>query len=121
MPPMPDLPDDELMRQLIQLLDEHIGLSKHITLNLKTSINHDLHCDGDDAGELMEALHQRFAITFLDYDAYRYFRPEGYDLFFWRRTQERRGKIPLTIGMLYNAIKYKHWNTVELENISYRA
>ncbi|MBV6751208.1 DUF1493 family protein [Pseudomonas chlororaphis] len=119
MNPMSELPDDEPMRQLIQLLDEHIGLPKHITLSLKTSINHDLHCDGDDASELMEALHRRFAITFLDYDAYRYFRPEGYDLFFWRRAKERRGKIPLTIVMLYHAITLQRWDTAELEKLKF--
>ncbi|SDT39045.1 Protein of unknown function [Pseudomonas asplenii] len=117
MKPTSDLPDDESMKQLIQLLDEHIGLPKHLVLNLGISVNHDLHCDGDDAAELLEVLQKRFPIRFIDYDAYRYFRPEGYDLFFWRRPQERRGKIPLTLGMLYHAINLQRWDTAELESL----
>ncbi|MBT2340083.1 hypothetical protein J7E36_13120 [Pseudomonas fluorescens] len=34
-----------------------------------------------DARHPMQALEERFAIDLIDYDAYRYFQPEGFDVF----------------------------------------
>jgi hypothetical protein len=103
------------MRQLLALLIENLGALDMEKLNPSTSINHDLDCDGDDAAELMAVLAERFPINFIDYDAYRYFNPEGYDLFRWRRSKDRRANIPLTLGMLHHAIKHLRWQTAELE------
>jgi acyl carrier protein len=110
------LPDDHEVRVLVALLQQHIGHLDASKLSLATSINHDLGCDGDDAAELMTELAERFSIEFVDYDAYRYFNPEGYDLMRWRRTKERRGQTPLTLAMIYQAIKVGRWKTSELEN-----
>ncbi len=77
----PDFPDDHAMRQLMELLHEEIGLPERKTIRLNTAINLDLGCDGADARHLMEALEERFAIELIDYDAYRYFQPEGFDVF----------------------------------------
>jgi acyl carrier protein len=111
----PNFPDDHTMHLLMQLLHEEIGLPERKTISLTTSINFDLGCDGADARHLMEALEEQFGIDFVDYDAYRYFQPEGFDVFLKRRAKGRGDKVPLTVGMLYKAIKEQRWETQELE------
>jgi hypothetical protein len=111
----PHFPDDHLMQQLMQLLHEEIGLPERKTIGLDTSINFDLGCNGADAQHLIESLEEQFAIEFMDYDSYRYFQPDGYDAFLKRKAKGRGDKVPLTIGMLYRAIKAQRWDTEELE------
>lgn len=113
----PNFPDDHAMQLLMQLLHEEIGLPERKTISLNTSINFDLGCEGADARHLMEALEEQFAIDFVDYDAYRYFQPEGFDVFLKRRARGRGDKVPLTIEMLYQAIKAQRWDTRKLEGI----
>ena len=57
-----DLPDTPVLRELMQLLHEEIGLPEHKTVSLKTAINLDLGCNGRDAQQLMEALEERFTL-----------------------------------------------------------
>ena len=114
----PNFPEDSVMQQLLQLLHEEIGLPKHKTIRLQTSINFDLGCDGSEAKQLMDALEQEFALDLGDFDTYRYFNPPGFDVFLKRRAKGRGEKVPLTIGMLYLAIKTHRWDTQTLENLS---
>ncbi|WET10953.1 DUF1493 family protein [Pseudomonas sp. D3] len=114
----PNFPEDPVMQQLLQLLHEEIGLPKHKTIRLQTSLNFDLGCDGSEAKQLMEALEQEFALDLGDYDTYRYFNPPVFDVFLKRRAKGRGEKVPLTIGMLYLAIKTHSWDTQTLENLS---
>lgn len=113
----PDFPDDPTLHLLIQLLHEEVGLPERKSISLRTSINFDLGCDGADAQHLMEALEEQFAFDFADYDTYRYFHPEGYDVYLKRRAKGRGDKVPLTIGMLYQAIKAQRWDTQKLESL----
>lgn len=113
-----NFPEDSVMQQLLQLLHEEIGLPKHKTIGLHTSLNFDLGCDGAEAKQFMEALEQDFGVDLGDYDAYRYFQPPVFDVFLKRRAKGRGDKIPLTIGMLYLAIKTHRWDTQTLENLS---
>jgi len=53
----------------------------------------------------------------VDFDSYRYFQPDGYDVFLKRKAKGRGDKVPLTIGMLYRAIKAQRWDTEELEGL----
>ena len=114
----PNFPEDPVMQQLLQLLHEEIGLPKHKTLRLQTAINVDLGCDGAEAKQFMEAVEEEFALDMGDYDAYRYFHPPVFDVFLKHRAKGRGDKIPLTIGMLYLAIKTHSWDTQTLENLS---
>jgi len=114
----PNFPKDPVMQQLLQLLHEEIGLPKHKTIHLQTSLNFDLGCDGSEAKQLMEALEQEFALDLGDYDTYRYFNPPVFDVFLKRRAKGHGDKVPLTIGMLYLAIKTHSWDTQTLENLS---
>lgn len=53
-----------------------------------------------------------FAFDFLGgYDAYRYLQPEGYDLLLKSRAKGRGDNIPMTIGILYKAMRAQCWNT----------
>lgn len=115
----PNFPDDHTMHLhlLMQLLHEELGLPERKTISLATSINFDLSCDGADARQLMEALEEQFGIDFVDYDAYRYFQPEGFDVLLKRRAKGRGEKVPLTIGMLYQAVKSQRWDTQTLEGL----
>ena len=114
----PHFPEDPVMQQLLQLLHEEIGLPKHKSIRLKTSLNFDLGCDGAEARQFMEALEQAFDLDLGDYDAYRYFNPPVFDVFLKHRAKGRGEKMPLTIGMLYLAIKTHSWDTQTLENLS---
>lgn len=114
----PNLPEDPVMQQLLQLLHEEVGLPRHKTIRLQTSINFDLGCDGSEAKQLMEALEQEFALDLGDFDTYRYFNPPTFDVFLKRRAKGRGEKVPLTLGMLYLAIKTQSWDTQTLENLS---
>ncbi|WP_089042061.1 MULTISPECIES: DUF1493 family protein [Pseudomonas] len=114
----PNFPEDPVMQQLLQLLHEEIGLPKHKTIGLHTALNFDLGCDGAEAKQFMEALEQDFGVDLGDYDAYRYFQPPVFDVFLKRRAKGRGDKIPLTIGMLYLAIKTHRWDTQTLENLN---
>lgn len=113
-----NFPEDPAMEKLLQLLHEEIGLPNHKTIRLQTSINFDLGCDGSEAKQLMEALEQDFAVDLGGYDAYRYFQPPVFDVFLKRRAKARGEKVPLTIGILYLAIKTHSWDTQTLENLS---
>lgn len=114
----PHFPEDPVMQQLLQLLHEEVGLPKHKTIRLKTSLNFDLGCDGTQARQFMEVLEQTFDLDLGDYDAYRYFNPPVFDVFLKHRAKGRGEKMPLTIGMLYLAVKTQGWDTQTLENLS---
>jgi len=111
------LPDDPSLHQLLQLLHEELGLPERKTISLTTSINFDLGCNGADAQHLIETLEDHFAIDFVDFDSYRYFQPDGFDVNLKRKAKGRGNKVPLTIGMLYRAIKAQRWDTDELEGL----
>lgn len=120
LPPMnlaPNLPDDHVMQQLMQLLHEELGFPERKTISLTTSINFDLGCNGDDAQHLIETLEDHFGIDFVDFDSYRYFQPDGNGVYLKRKAKGRGDKVPLTIGMLYRAIKTQRWDTDELEGL----
>ncbi|CAI8753199.1 hypothetical protein PS893_03478 [Pseudomonas fluorescens] len=112
-----NLPDDHLMQQLMQLLHEELGFPERKTISLGTSINFDLGCNGADARHLIETLEDYFVIDFVDFDSYRYFQPDGFDVNLKRKAKGRGEKVPLTIGMLYRAIKAQRWDTDELEGL----
>ena len=97
-------------------LHEELGLPERKTISL-TPRSISTCCNGADAQHLIETLEDHFAIDFVDFDSYRYFQPEGYDVFLKRKAKGRGEKEPLTIGMLYRAIKAQRWDTRELEGL----
>lgn len=113
----PTLPDDPALHQLIELIHEEIGLPERKSISLSTSINLELGSNGADAQHLIEALEERFAIDFVDFDSYRYFQPAGYDVHLKRKAKGRGEKVPLTLDMLYRAVKARRWDTEVLEGL----
>lgn len=113
--------DYELLNDIVRCIQEIFEFSKDAfeNLSLATDINRELGIEGDDANELMPEFFERFSINIDNYDPYRYFVPEGYDFFSFRRGKDRRGKIPITLGMLYLAAKRKIWDTEELESVEF--
>lgn len=114
-----DFPDDPLMLHLLQLIHEDVGLPKHQAINLNTSINHDLGCSSSEARRLMAALKQDFGLKLGDYKSNRYFKRRGFDVYLRYVERGCEGKAPLTINMLYQAIKAKRWDSETLEAIGY--
>lgn len=110
-----DFSNNPVMLHLLQLLHEDVGLPKHQPIGLSTSINHDLGCSRSDARKLMTALKQDFGLKLGDYRNNRYFRRRGLDPYLRHVDRGSTAKIPLTIDMLYQAIKAKHWDTQLLE------
>ncbi|MBV4453802.1 MULTISPECIES: DUF1493 family protein [Pseudomonas] len=111
----PYFPDDPVMLHLLQLLHENVGLPKHSTVTLNTSINHDLGCSSVEAKQLITALRQDLGMKLGDYQNGRYFKRPGFDAYLHYVDRGSEGKTPLTIGMLYQAIKAKRWDTLALE------
>jgi len=110
-----DLPDSHTLRELMQVLHEEIGLPEHKTVRLQTSINIAQACNGSAAQPLRETLEPHFSLELAAYDAYRYFQPAGNDPHLKRNAKGRERKVPLTIGMLYEAIRAGYWDTQTLE------
>jgi hypothetical protein len=113
--------DYELLGNVIRCIQDTFEFGKDAFkgLSLSTDINRDLGVEGDDANQLMPEFFHRFAVEIENYDPYRYFVPEGYDLLAFRRGAERQGNIPITLGMLYLAAKTGAWNPALLEQSHY--
>lgn len=112
-----DFPFDSQMQQLLSLLDEEIGLSKYNDIGLDTAINLDLGCDKYGARYLLKALRQDFGTDFSDYQPWRYFPRSMFDRLLRTRGRRCVDSVPLTIGMLYQAIKARRWDTRTLERL----
>ena len=116
----PNFPDDPLMLHLLQLLHEGIGLPKYQPIYLHTSINHDLSGTLVEAKHLIAALTQDFDIKMGDYKHSRYFKGRRLNAHLKYVEKGNAGKVPLTINMLYQAIKAKHWDSQALEAFGYQ-
>lgn len=113
-----DFPTDSQMQQLLSLLDEKIGLPRHRGIGLDTAINLDLGCGRREARYLINALRQDFGIDFSDYKSCRYFPPSMFDRLLWLSGKGGDGDVSLTVGMLYQAIRARRWDTRALERLS---
>lgn len=113
--------DYELLGKILDCIHKSFEFSANAFeyLSLSTDINRDLGIEGDDANQLMPAFFLRFSVNIENYDPYRYFVPEGYDLLSFRRGKERQGQIPIKLGMLYLAAKTKIWDPRNLEHLNY--
>ncbi|MCJ8206665.1 DUF1493 family protein [Pseudomonas sp. RGM2987] len=111
----PNFPTDALMHQLLQLLHEEIGLSKHQTLRLDTAINLDFKCEDREVRHFIQVFRQEFSVHSGDFKARRYVCSPLTEILVKCRLLKCRQKIPLTIGMLYQALKNRRWNTRTLE------
>ncbi|MEQ4311558.1 DUF1493 family protein [Pseudomonas syringae] len=111
----------EIVDYLVERIYFYVGFGRKAfeTLSLATRVSWDLGLDGDDASDFMENFFEHFGVDPGDYDHYRYFKPEGTDIFVLFRSKDRRAKRIMTLGMLYNAAQTKTWNCETLENINF--
>lgn len=113
--------DHEILDYLIKRIYFYVGFSRKAfeTLSLATCISRDLGLDGDDASDFMGDFFDHFNVVQGDYDHYRYFKPEGTDIFVFFRPKNRRAKTAIKLGMLYSAAQLKIWNCENLENSTF--
>lgn len=113
--------DYKIVDSIVVCIQDAVGFGRKAfeSFSLMTDVARDLGVDGDDANDLMVEFFRRFSIELNDYDPYRYFVGEGYNIFAFRRTKDRRGNIPLRVGMLYLAIQKKRWDTCAFEKIGF--
>ncbi|RMN44134.1 MULTISPECIES: DUF1493 family protein [Pseudomonas syringae group] len=111
----------EIINYLIERINYYVGFGRKAfeTLSLATRVSWDLGLDGEDASDFMEGFFEHFGVDPGDYDHYRYFKPEGTDIFVFFRSKDRRAKTVMTLGMLYNAAKMKAWNCETLEKANF--
>lgn len=75
------------------------------------SLFDDLHLEGDDANEFMEKFFATFPVERGDYDFYRYFSEEGFNVFevlpllFSKKARAKAKKEPLILSTLEHAIQ----------------
>ncbi|WP_122270509.1 DUF1493 family protein [Pseudomonas savastanoi] len=111
----------EMVNYLVERIYFYVGFGRKAfkTLSLATKVSRDLGLDGDDASDFMEDFFEHFGVDRGDYDHYRYFKPEGTDIFVFFRSKDRRAKTVMTLGMLYKAAQMKAWNCETLEKASF--
>ncbi len=111
----------EVADYLVERIYFYVGFSRKAfeTLSLATRVSWELGLDGDDASDFMEDFFEHFGVESGDYDHYRYFKPEGTDIFVFFRSKDRRAKTAMTLGMLYNAAQTKAWDCETLEKINF--
>lgn len=111
----------EVVDYLVERIYFYVGFSRKAfeTLSLATRVSWELGLDGDDASDFMEDFFEHFGVESGDYDHYRYFKPEGTDIFVFFRSKDRRAKTAMTLGMLYNAAQTKAWNFETLEKTNF--
>lgn len=111
----------EVLDYLVKRINFYVGFGRKSfeTLSLATRVSWDLGLDGDDASDFMEDFFEHFGVDSGDYDHYRYFKPEGTDIFVFFRSKDRRAKTVMTLGMLYDAAQTKAWSCETLENINF--
>jgi hypothetical protein len=111
----------EIVNYLVERIYFYVGFGRKAfeTLSLATRVSWDLGLDGDDASDFMEDFFEHFGVDPGDYDHYRYFKPEGTDIFVFFRSKDRRAKTAMTLGMLYSAAQTKVWNCENLEKTDF--
>jgi hypothetical protein len=102
---------DEIVGELKSLIVPFKG--EGVEVSRATTIYHDLWIAGDDAGELLDAIHNRFAADFREMSFEKYFPNEG-EVFpehilkllgFRKKAKWRR----LTVGHLVDVIQSGKW------------
>ncbi|KWS34969.1 DUF1493 family protein [Pseudomonas syringae] len=113
--------DYKIMDSIVVCIHDTAGFGRKAfkSFSLATDVARDMGVDGDDSNDLMVEFFERFSIDLNDYDPYRYFLEEGFNFFSFRRAKDRRGNIPLRVGMLYLALKARRWDTQAFEQATF--
>jgi hypothetical protein len=91
-------------------------------LNLQPSsrLTQDLGLTGHDGTEFIDAWAQRFKVDVRGFSSGRYFGPEGFDVLspllgLFSKRFRRPALVPLTLGMLAEAMRRGRWDAAEIE------
>ncbi|WP_321968053.1 DUF1493 family protein [Burkholderia cepacia] len=111
---------DELKQFVARNAD--IGIKKSLTRS--TLVERDLDITGDDAIDFMNKFFNNFCVQTGDFSFERYFSGEGFNLIdivlmlISKKARMKYHKVPLTLGMLHQAIVDGRWDCGRLESIS---
>ena len=92
--------DDNLFEQIQQFVVSE-RWKYNFPLTMQTTLEGDLRITGDDADEFLIAFGEKFNVDVSEFDSAAYFGGEG-GLAGWRKLPTP-GKIPLTLGALYQS------------------
>ncbi|RDK04432.1 DUF1493 family protein [Paraburkholderia lacunae] len=111
---------DKLWPEVEAFVRKEAGVSARKLITPLTSLEDDLDITGDDAGEFMVRFFEHFRIEVGDYDFNRYFLTEGSGVallftMFSKKRRESLKRVPLTVGMLVNAVRLKRWDSSQIE------
>ncbi len=111
---------DAIFANVVELLQEYAG--KERRLDWDTTLFGDLGIWGDDAGDFLTELAERFEVDFSRFRFHRHFRAEGYSLLdllllpfripgrcLGTTPEEDQNLIPITIRQLVAAIEQGRW------------
>ncbi|MBV8271967.1 MAG: DUF1493 family protein [Cupriavidus sp.] len=96
---------------------ENTRLPQHRRISRTDSLEGDLSLSGDEALDFMEKYFEHFRIERGNYAFQRYFSEEGFNLVeilatpFSKRIRQKYERLPLTVGMLEQAIEAGIWET----------
>jgi acyl carrier protein len=105
----PDLSD--VLSFLERLIQDKYGVAKE-NISPEKRIREDFRIDGDDAVELFDAFHDRFAFEANDFRYDDYFAAEGFSLGLvdWLKGKKQKPLKPMTVQMLVNAALTGVWS-----------
>ncbi|AJY07061.1 DUF1493 family protein [Burkholderia vietnamiensis] len=83
-------------------------------------LEEDLGLTGEDAVEFIDKWAETFSVQVRDFPYRRYFRPEGQEMLsgflgLFSKRYRRPAVVPLTLGMLAEAMQYGRWDTSVIE------
>lgn len=94
-------------------------------LNLQPSsrLEQDLGLTGHDATEFIDTWAQRFKVDVQGFSSGRYFGPEGFDVLspllgLFSKRFRRPALVPLTLGMLAEAMRRGRWDAAGIEAVA---
>lgn len=91
-----------------------------LTLTPHSRLEEDLRLTGIDAVEFIDGWAEKFGVAAQGFPYSRYFGPDGWDvvgsvLGVVSKRHREPPRIPLTLGMLAEAMRRGRWDTIEIE------
>ncbi|MFP6560283.1 DUF1493 family protein [Paraburkholderia sp. B3] len=117
--------NSDVWKQLELFAREELGrplFGGKLNLLPASRLEDDLGLTGLDAVEFIDKWAETFKVQVQDFPYRRYFRPEGQELVsgflgLFSKRYRRETTVPLTLGMLAEAMKRGRWDTAEIEAI----
>lgn len=106
---------DITLAALVAFIQESTGLPESRRISRTDSLEGDLSLSGDEAFDFMEKYFEHFSVERGNYAFQRYFFDEGFNLLeilampFSKRVRQKYERLPLTVGMLEQAIESGIW------------